>query len=93
MSQAASTETSSRRRRANSRQLNKIFDEWGTLSQPFNEDELRLALSEATECFKIQQQLDESYLETVQDDQYDTEFDLAQEKHILVRKKLFQTEI
>ena len=64
MSQAASTETSSRRRRANSRQLNKIFDEWDRLSQPFNEDELRYALSEATECFKIQQQLDESYLET-----------------------------
>ena len=90
MSQAASTETSSRRRRANSRQLNKIFDEWDRLSQPFNEDELRLALSEATECFKIQQQLDESYLETVQDDQYDTEFDLVQDKHTVVRKKLFQ---
>ena len=57
MSQAASTETSSRRRRANLRQLNKIFDEWDRGSQPLNEDELRLAYSEATECFKIQQQL------------------------------------
>ena len=90
MSQAASTETRSRRRRANSRQLNKIFDEWDRLSQPFNEDEFRLALSEATECFKIQQQQDESYSETVQDDQYDTEFDLVQDKHTLVHKKLFQ---
>ena len=62
----------------------------GRLSQPFNEDEFRLALSEATECFKIQQQQDESYSETVQDDQYDTEFDLVQDKHTLVRKKLFQ---
>ena len=85
-----STETSSRKRRANSRQLNKIFDECDRLSQPFNEDELRLALSEATECFKIQHQLDESYLETVQDDQYHTEFDLVQDKHTVVRKKLFQ---
>ena len=90
MSQAASTETSSRRRSANSRQLNKIFDEWDRLSQPFNEDELRLALSEANECLKIQQQLDESYLETVRDDQYDTEFDLDQEKHTVVRKKVFE---
>ena len=90
MSQAASTETSSRRRRANSRQRNKIFDEWDRLSQPFNEDELRLALSEATECFKIQQQLYESYLEAVQDDQYDTEVDLVQDKHTVVRMKLFQ---
>ena len=89
-STAASTETSSRKWRANSRQLNKIFDEWDILSQPFNKDELRLALSEATECFKIQQQLDESYLETVQDDQYDTEFDLVQDKHTVVRKNLFQ---
>ena len=83
MSQVASTETSSR-------QLNIILDEWDRLSQSFNEHELRLALSEATECFKIQQQLDESYLETVHDDQYDTEFDLVQSKHTLVRKKLFQ---
>ena len=90
MSPAASTETSSRRGRANSLQLNKIFDEWDRLSQPFIEDEFRLALSEATKCFKIQQQLDESYLETVQDDQYDTEFDLFQDKHTVVRKKLFQ---
>ena len=90
MSQAASTETSSRRRRANSRQLNKIYDEWDRPSQPFNEDELRLALSEATECFKIQQHLNESYLETVLDDQCDTEFDLVQDKHTLVRKKLLQ---
>ena len=49
-----------------------------------------MALSEATECFEIQQQLDESYLKTVQYDQYDTEFDLVQDKHTLVRKKLFQ---
>ena len=49
-----------------------------------------MALSEATECFKIQQQLDESYLETVQDDQYNTEFDLVQDKHTLVLNKLFQ---
>ena len=55
----------------------------------FYEDELRLALSEATERFKIQRQLDDSYLEKVQDDQYDTEFDMVQEKHTVVHK-LFQ---
>ena len=74
--------------RANSRQLKKIFDEWDRHSQPFNDDELRLALSEATERFKIQQQLDESYWERVQDDHYDTEIDLVQDKNKVVRKKL-----
>ena len=89
MTRAASKETSPWRR-SNLRQLNKIFDEWDRLSEPFNEDQLSLTLSEATECFKIQHQLDESYLKTVQDDQYDTEFDLIQDEHVVVRKKLFQ---
>ena len=68
----------------------KIFDGWDRLSGPSNEDELRLALSKATGCFKIQQQLVESYLKTVQDDQLDTESDVIQDKHTVVRKKLFQ---
>ena len=29
-------------------------------------------------------------METVQDDQYDTEFDLVQDMHTVVRRKLFQ---
>ena len=68
------------------------FNEWDTLNEIINKNELRLALSEATECFKSQQQLDESYLETYQQVQYKIDVDLSQDKHKVNQKKLFEME-
>ena len=88
MSQTSTTETSSRRRGCQITTAQKISDEWDKLREPFNEDKIRLALSEATECFKLQQNSDEPCLETLQDDQYDTEIHLIQDKHRQVRDRL-----
>ena len=90
MDQAPSMETSSRRRCAILWQLNKIFDKWNRLSESFDIDELRLALSETPECFKFQQQLDKSYLDTIQVGRHDTIFDWVQDKHTVIRKKQFE---